>query len=99
MLRGSEGSQNHASCHKGRQGLAGNACLHAHNGAELALHTCARVQDDALLAYQICFDLFENESQSFMAKVRCACAASLARRALQTSSSSKSVQAYMHKRT
>jgi hypothetical protein len=33
--------------------------------------TCLHAQDDTLLAYQICFDLFENESQSFMAQVRC----------------------------
>lgn len=27
------------------------------------------VQDDVLLAYQLCFDLFENESQAFNFKV------------------------------
>lgn len=27
-------------------------------------------QDDALLAYQVCFDLFANEMQSFLLKVR-----------------------------
>jgi len=30
---------------------------------------CACMQDDALLAYQVCFDLIENESQSFLIKV------------------------------
>ena len=27
------------------------------------------LQDNALLAYQVCFDLFENEMQSFLLKV------------------------------
>ena len=28
------------------------------------------MQDDVLLAFQLCFDLFENESQAFNFKVR-----------------------------
>ena len=28
------------------------------------------MQEDVLLAYQLCFDLFENESQAFNFKVR-----------------------------
>jgi hypothetical protein len=36
---------------------------HTHQG------NCFVVQDDTLLAYQVCFDLFENESQSFLLKV------------------------------
>jgi hypothetical protein len=31
------------------------------------------VQDDVLLAYQIAFDLVENELQSFILKVSCSC--------------------------
>ena len=27
------------------------------------------MQDDVLLAYQVCFDLFENEMQAFLLKV------------------------------
>lgn len=30
----------------------------------------AGAQDDALLAYQVCFDLFEDEQQSFSLRVR-----------------------------
>lgn len=37
-------------------------------GAVLA---CWGVQDDVLLAYQIAFDLVENELQSFILKVSC----------------------------
>lgn len=34
-----------------------------------SLLTCAGVQDEVLLAYQIAFDLVENELQSFILKV------------------------------
>lgn len=32
--------------------------------------TVRTMQDDVLLAYQLCFDLFENESQAFNFKVK-----------------------------
>lgn len=36
--------------------------------------TLSVMQDDLLLAYQLCFDLFENESQAFNLKVsHCSC--------------------------
>ncbi len=36
-------------------------------------HGAAVLQEDALLAYQVCFDLFENEMQSFLLKVSACC--------------------------
>ena len=33
------------------------------------LSMCPLVQEDVLLAFQVCFDLFENEMQAFLLKV------------------------------
>ena len=46
------------------------ACSHGLDH-DIRYCVCAHVQDDTLLAYQVCFDLFENESQSFLHKVGC----------------------------
>lgn len=64
LLKGSEVSAGILCCHF-LHALYQNVMM---AGVQVAKH-CARMQDDALLAYQVCFDLIENESQSFLMKV------------------------------
>jgi len=57
-------------------------CMHSSSGdcrrrsRILSALCCGHSQDDVLLAYQVCFDLFENEQQSFSLQVRSAARAS-----------------------